>query len=475
MTKKSVKNIQHLKNLTGSIMKQTSKPTEQLQQKDSKHHLHPFTDTKSLNEKGVRVITKGEGIYVWDSEGNRVLDGMAGLWCVNVGYNNQELIDAAHQQMQELPYYNAFFQTTTKAATELSEELAQLTPEGLNHAFFANSGSEANDTIVRMVRRYWDLKGCPDKQVIISRENAYHGSTMAGASLGGMGYMHKQGGLPIPNIVHIQQPYWYQLGKDLSEGDFGLKAAGALETKIKELGVEKVAAFIGEPIQGAGGVIVPPDTYWPEIQRICNKYGILLIADEVICGFGRTGNWFGSDTYNIKPDLMTLAKGISSGYLPISAVMVHDKVADVLIGEGGDFNHGFTYSGHPVAAAVALANIKILKRDKIIETVGNETGPYFQSRLRELLDHPLVGEVRGIGLVAAIELVKDKKTHESFTPAGKVGTICRDHCFENGLIMRATEDSMILSPPLIITKQQIDELMEKVQLCLDLTANEVNL
>ncbi len=456
-------------------MNQTSNSTEQWQKLDSNHHLHPFTDAKSLNRKGVRVITRGEGVYLWDSEGNKVLDGMAGLWCVNVGYNNQELIEAAHRQMQELPYYNAFFQTTTKPATELTAELAKIAPEGLNHAFFANSGSEANDTIVRMVRRYWDLKGRPDRKIIISRENAYHGSTMAGASLGGMGYMHKQGGLPIPDIVHIEQPYWYHLGGDLSAEEFGLKAAKALEDKIRELGENKVAAFIGEPIQGAGGVIVPPDTYWPEIQRICDQYGILLIADEVICGFGRTGNWFGSDTYNIKPDLMTLAKGMSSGYLPISAVMVHDKVADVLIGKGGDFNHGYTYSGHPVAAAVALANIKILKRDKIIDTVGTETGPYFQKLLRELLDHPLVGEVRGVGLVAAIELVKEKKNRELFDPVGKTGNICRDHCFENGLIMRATDDSMILSPPLIITKQQIDELMEKVNMCLDMTARDISL
>ena len=454
-------------------MNHISNTTEQWQQLDSEHHLHPFTDAKSLNAKGARIITRGEGVYLWDSQGNKMLDAMAGLWCVNVGYGRRELIDAAHRQMQELPYYNTFFQTTTMPATELSAALSEITPDGFNHAFFANSGSEANDTVVRMVRRYWDLKGCPDKKTIISRDNAYHGSTMAGASLGGMKYMHEQGELPIPGIVHIEQPYWYHLGGELSPDEFGLKAARALENKIKELGPDSVAAFIGEPIQGAGGVIVPPNTYWPEIQRICDEYGILLIADEVICGFGRTGNWFGSDTFGIKPDLMPMAKGMSSGYLPISAVMVHDRVADVLIEEGGDFNHGFTYSGHPVAAAVALANIEILKRENIIETVGSDTGPYLQKRLRELEDHPLVGEVRGVGLVGAIELVKDKKTRELFDPSGDVGTICRDHCFENGLIMRATGDSMILSPPLIITKKQIDELVEKARDCLDMTARDL--
>ncbi len=456
-------------------MNQISNTTEQWQQLDAQHHLHPFTDSKSLNENGVRVITKGEGAYLWDSEGNKILDGMAGLWCVNVGYGRKELVDVASRQMLELPYYNTFFQTTTMPATELSAALAEITPEGFNNAFFANSGSEANDTVVRMVRRYWDLKGCKAKKTIISRDNAYHGSTMAGASLGGMNYMHELGELPIPGIVHIEQPYWYHLGGDQSPDEFGLKAARALEDKIKELGPETVAAFIGEPIQGAGGVIVPPDTYWPEIQRICDEYDILLIADEVICGFGRTGNWFGSDTYNIRPDLMPMAKGMSSGYLPISAVMVHDRVADVLIEEGGEFNHGFTYSGHPVAAAVALANIEILKREKIVETVGNETGPYLQSRLRELEDHPLVGEIRGIGLIAAIEMAKDKNTRQLFDPSGDAGVICRNHCLNNGLIMRATGDSMLISPPLTLTKGEIDELVEKAGICLDLTAKDLGI
>lgn len=442
---------------------------------DREHHLHPFTDAKSLNDKGVRVIVKAEGVYLWDSDGHKIIDGMAGLWCVNMGYGQSELIEAAHRQMQELPYYNTFFQTTTKPATELASVLAGITPDGFNHAFFAGSGSEANDTVVRMVRRYWDVMGHPDKKTIISRDNAYHGSTMAGASLGGMKYMHEQGELPIPGIEHIMQPYWYHLGEDMFPDEFGLMAAKALEDKIKDLGAKNVAAFIAEPIQGAGGVIVPPDSYWPEIQRICKKYDILLVADEVICGFGRTGSWFGCDTFDIKPDLMSMAKGMSSGYLPISAVMVHDRVADVLIDDGGDFNHGFTYSGHPVAAAVALANIELMKRENIVEKVGKDTGPYFQRRLAELGDHPLVGQTRGVGLVGAIELVKNKETRELFDPSGDVGDICRDHCMASGLVMRATSDSMILSPPLIISKNEIDEVMEKARSCLDKTARDIGM
>ncbi len=447
--------------------------TSRWQELDRRHHLHPFTDTKALNHKGSRIITRASGVYLWDLEGNRILDGMAGLWCVNVGYGRKELADAAYQQMQDLPYYNNFFQTSHPPAVELAALLQEVTPPHLNHVFFTNSGSEANDTVVRMARRYWDLKGKPDKQVIISRENAYHGSTMAGASLGGMKPMHQQGGLPIPGIVHIAQPYWYAEGGDLAPEEFGLQAARTLEDKINELGVDQVAAFIAEPIQGAGGVIVPPDSYWPEIKRICQQYEILLVVDEVICGFGRTGHWFGSDLYDLQPDLMPIAKGLSSGYLPIGGVMVGDTVAEVLIEQGGDFNHGFTYSGHPAACAVAVANIKILQQEKLIERVANDIGPYLQQRWRELADHPLVGEARGLGLLGALELVKNKQTREHFESPGDVGNLCRDLCFQNGLVMRAVEDAMVISPPLIITREQVDELVERARHCLDLTAKEL--
>ncbi len=447
--------------------------TTEWQKLDSQHHLHPFTDYKSLQYTGSRIITRADGIYLWDSEGNKILDGMSGLWCVNVGYGRKELAEAAYQQMQRLPYYNNFFKSTHPPAIALSEMLVKITPPFMNHVFFTNSGSEANDTVIRMVRRYWDLQGKSNKQIIISRENAYHGSTMAGASLGGMKAMHAQGGLPIPGIVHIQQPYWYLEGASLSEDAFGLKAAVALEEKILALGIDSVAAFIAEPIQGAGGVIVPPDSYWPEIKRICDNYGILLIVDEVICGFGRTGKWFGSDYYDLEPDLMTIAKGLSSGYLPIAGVMVSDKIANTLIDKGGDFNHGFTYSGHPVAAAVALANIEILREENIVETVDSITGPYLQKRWLELTSHPLVGQARIIGLMGALELVKDKSKHQRFDKPGNVGTICRDISIDHGLVMRAVEDTMIIAPPLIISKSQIDELIGIVKRSLDITAEKL--
>ena len=439
------------------------------QELDRQHYLHPFTDFKSLHAKGTRIIVKAEGVYLYDSDGNRILDGMAGLWCVNVGYGRRELAEAAYRQMLELPYYNSFFQTAHPPAIDLAKKLVDLTPPQFNHVFFTGSGSEGNDTVVRLVRRYWDLMGQPARKVIVSRENAYHGSTVAGASLGGMAFMHEQGGLPIPDIVHIRQPYWYGEGGDLSPDDFGLAAARALERKIEELGAHRVAAFIGEPIQGAGGVIIPPETYWPEIQRICDRHGILLVADEVICGFGRTGHWFGSDLYGLRPDLMTIAKGLSSGYLPIGGVMVADRVAEVLIDKGGEFAHGYTYSGHPAACAVASVNLTLLQQEDLVRRTREETGPYLRSKWRELAEHPLVGEARCIGLIGALELVRDRKQRTFFDKRGEVGTICRDFCFRNGLIMRAVRDTMIIAPPLVITREQLDELADKAWRCLDLT------
>ena len=441
--------------------------TREWQNLSNDHHLAPFSDFKQLKEVGPRIITHAKGVYLWDSEGHKILDGMAGLWCVAIGYGRDELADAASKQMRELPYYNLFFMTAHPPVLELSKVIAEIAPEGMNHVFFTGSGSEGNDTMLRMVRHYWAIKGKPNKKVIISRKNGYHGSTVAGASLGGMTYMHEQGDLPIPGITHIPQPYWFGEGGDMSPEEFGIWAANQLEEKILEIGVDNVGAFIAEPIQGAGGVIVPPETYWPRIKEILVKYDILFVADEVICGFGRTGEWFGSDFYGLKPDMMTIAKGLTSGYIPMGGLIVRDEVVDVL-NEGGDFNHGFTYSGHPVAAAVALENIRILRDEKIIEKVQAETAPYLQKRLRELNDHPLVGEVRGVGMLGAIELVQDKATRKRYEGKG-VGMICRQFCFDNGLIMRAVGDTMIISPPLVITRDEIDELVTKARKCLDLT------
>lgn len=448
--------------------------TSRWQQLDSNHHLHPFTDYKALKRKGSRIIVRAEGVYLWDSDGNKILDGMAGLWCVNIGYGRDELVRAASEQMECLPYYNNFFQTAHPPGIELSEILARITQPHLNHVFFTNSGSEANDTVVRMVRRYWDVLGKRDKQIIISRDNAYHGSTIAAGTLGGMQAMHQQSVVLLPGVEHIAQPHWYAEGGDMSPDEFGIKAARALAEKIEQLGAEKVAAFIAEPIQGAGGVIIPPVTYWPEVKKICAEHDVLLVADEVICGFGRTGKWFGSDYYELTPDLMPMAKGLSSGYLPIGGVMVSDKVATALVDKGGEFAHGFTYSGHPVAAAVAVENIKIMQRENIVERVAGETAPYFHQKWSELGEHPLVGEARSLGLLAALELVKDKRKREFFDPALEVGNCCRDLCIENGLVIRAVGDKMVASPPLIISKDQIDEMVELAWKCLDLTHRRIS-
>jgi len=447
----------------------------ELQQKDINHHFTPFSDNKELAEQGSRVITRAEGVYIYDEQGNKLLDAMAGLWCVNLGYGRQELVDVATAQMKELPYYNLFFKTTHAPAAKLAEKITSLAPAHMNKVFFTGSGSEANDTVFRMVRRFWDLEGKPTKKTFISRENAYHGSTVVGASLGGMGYMHEQGDLPIAGVEHIEQPYYFKEGGDLSQEEFGIKAAQSLEAKIRELGEENIAAFIAEPFQGAGGVIIPPSTYWPEIKRILAKYDILLVVDEVISGFGRTGEWFASQHYDLKPDLMPIAKGLSSGYLPIGGVIVGDRVADTLIEKGGDFNHGFTYSGHPVAAAVALKNIELIEAEGIVDRVKNDISPYLQKRWQELASHPIVGETRGLGMVAGLELVKDKTSKERIAPECKAGGVCRDYSMANGLIMRPCGDTMIISPPLIISHEEVDELIEKAKKTLDETAAFYNL
>jgi len=450
--------------------------TKELQALDSAHYIHPFTDTAALAKTGSRIIVKGEGVYIWDSEGHKIFDAMSGLWCVNVGYGRKELADAAYAQMMQLPFYNSFFQTTTEPSIRLAQLLVEVTPPQFNRVFFSGSGSEGNDTIVRLVRHYWSCLGQPQKKTIIGRWNGYHGSTMAGASLGGMEGMHQQGGLPIPDVAHIQQPYWFEIGRtqypELSKDEFGIKAASWLEEAILDIGADKVAAFIGEPVQGAGGVIIPPKTYWPEIQRICRKYDVLLVTDEVICGFGRTGKWWGCETFGIEPDLMTFAKGVTSGYVPLGGVMVSDRIGDVVVAHG-DFNHGYTYSGHPVAAAVAIANINILRDEKVVEQVASDTGPYLKKKFEALSEHPLVGDAETCGFMAGLVLVKSKTPLTTFDSSLDVGMVCRGHCFGNGLIMRAVGDRMIIAPPLVTTRAQIDEMMVLIVRCLDLTYDDV--
>jgi putrescine aminotransferase len=443
--------------------------TGNLQQLDQSHHLHPFTDFRDYAQHGGRVFSRAEHIYIYDSNGHKMLDGMSGLWCCNLGYSQQSIIDAVTEQMQQLPYYNNFFQCSNQPAIELAKALVDITEERFNHVFFTNSGSEANDTNLRLVSRYYQLQGRPEKKHIISRKNAYHGSTIAAASLGGMSGMHEQiNGLDY--VHHIEQPHWFEVGPEEDPNDFGVRVARLLEEKIDELGEEKVAAFIAEPVQGAGGVIIPPDSYWPEIQRICDERDILLIADEVICGFGRTGNWFGSETYGIKPDLMTFAKAITNGYQPLGGVMVSDKIAEVLLAHGGEFTHGLTYSGHPAATAAGLATLKILHEGNIIADAANNVAPHFQSRLRELESHPIVGQVRGKGMFAAIELVSDKGSREKLAPESAGAVFCRNTANELGLMVRQTGNAMIMAPPLICNTGEIDALVDMLGQALDKTA-----
>ncbi len=472
--------------MTAPIAPPQSLDTRALQALDSAHFLHPFTDHADLATRGARVIDRAEGVYVWDTDGHRLFDAMSGLWCVNAGYGRRELADAAHAQMMKLPFYNSFFQTTNEPAVRLAARLASLAPAvgpgadgrpgwAFEHVFYSSSGSESNDSNVRMVRRYWDLQGQPQRKVIISRHNAYHGSTMAGASLGGMSGMHAQGDLPLPNITHIDQPYFFENAlPGESEADFGVRAARWLEEKILEVGPDKVAAFIAEPVQGAGGVIIPPATYWPEIQRIVDRYGILLVSDEVICAFGRLGHWFAYEKFGYRPDLVTFAKAVTSGYIPLGGVMVGGRVARTLIEQGGEFNHGYTYSGHPVACAVALANLDLMARENLPGRVKDDTGPYLAQAYAQLADHPLVGAAETCGLVAGLVLVKSKNggpdgRPQRFDPSLAVGMRCRAHCFANGLIMRAVGDRMIVAPPLIVTRADIDTLVALIRKVLDLT------
>lgn len=451
--------------------------TRELRALDAAHVLHPFTDHAALAAKGARVITHAEGIWIWDANGQRILDGMSGLWCVNAGYGRRELADAAYQQMLRLPFYNTFFQTTTEPPVRLAQRLTELAPpvagRRFTHVFFTSSGSEANDTNVRLVRRYWDLMGQPQRKVIISRRNAYHGSTVAAASLGGMAAMHAQGDLPIPGIEHIEQPYYWDLRQPGETPEaFGVRAARWLEDKILAIGPDKVAAFIAEPVQGAGGVIIPPATYWPEVQRIVDQYGILLIDDEVICAFGRLGHWFAYERFGIRPDLVTFAKGVTSGYVPLGGVLVGERVAKVLV-EGGEFTHGYTYSGHPVACAVALANLELMQREALPERVRSDTGPYLAERFATLADHPLVGVTESCGFVAGLILVRDKATLTPFPEDWEVGMLCRQHCFDTGVVMRAVGSRMIIAPPLVMTRADIDTMIGLIRRALDATWDDL--
>jgi adenosylmethionine-8-amino-7-oxononanoate aminotransferase len=452
-----------------------NRQTQDYQALDAAHHIHAFVDQKALNAEGPRVMVRGEGLYLWDNDGNRYLDGMSGLWCTNLGYGRQDLVQAATKQMEQLSYYNMFFHTTHPAVVELSETLFSLLPSHYSHAIYTNSGSEANEVLIRTVRRYWQILGRPEKKVMIGRWNGYHGSTLAATALGGMKFMHEMGGM-LPDIAHIDEPYWYANGAELTPAEFGRRCALQLEEKILELGAENVAGFIAEPFQGAGGMIFPPESYWPEIQRICRQYDVLLCADEVIGGFGRTGEWFAHQHFDFQPDTLSIAKGLTSGYVPMGGLVLSKRIAEALVEQGGVFAHGLTYSGHPVAAAVALANIKALRDEGVVSQVKDDTGPYLQQCLRQVFgDHPLVGDIQGTGLVAALQFAEDKASRKRFANENDIAWRCRTIGFEEGLIIRSTLGRMIMAPALVAGRTELDELVEKTKREVDRTAMELGL
>jgi putrescine aminotransferase len=436
----------------------------ELQDLDRRHHLHPFTDHNAMHQAGTNIAVRGEGCYLIDQNGRRLLDGLAGLWCVNIGYSNQRVIDAVTRQMKELPYYCSFFNTTTEPAIKLAQKLAQLAPGRLNHSIFCNSGSEANDTAIKLIRGYNKLLGRPNKNKILSRTFSYHGVTVATTSLTGLPTCYLPFDLPLPGFIHVPGPYRYGANTGMTHDEYGDWCLAETENVIQREGADTIAAMFVEPIQGAGGVIVPPDGYLTKLRAMLRKHDILFVADEVISGFGRLGDWFASNLWELDPDIMTLAKGITSGYLPLGATMVSDEMVETL-NKGGYLAHGYTYSGHPTPCACALENIAVIEDLKLIETTRDDTGPYFQAKLDALKDHSAVGEVRGCQLIGAIEIKPDglKSSGAPNTLGARAAGIAR----ENGVIVRGIRDLIAMSPPLTITKAEIDQLFDAVKKTLD--------
>lgn len=426
--------------------------------------LHPYTNAIKHREIGPIIIERGEGIYVYDDSGNQFIEGMAGLWSVAVGFNEQRLVDAATQQLKKLPFYHSFTHKTHTPSIKLAEQLVKSTNHTMSRAFFTNSGSEANDTVIKILWYYNNALNRPKKKKIISRQRAYHGVTVATASLTGLAPNHTDFDLPIPQVLHTRCPDFYREGQPgETEEQFAQRLADELEELILSEGADTIAGFIGEPVMGAGGVVVPPKTYWQRIQEVCRKYDVLIIADEVITGFGRLGKMYGSEVFDIEPDMMVLSKQLTSSYLPFAALLINEKIDDVISthsGKLGVFGHGYTASGHPVAAALASENIRIIEEDGLVENAA-KVGKVLQAKLREFQDHPLVGEVRGLGLIAAVELVADKTTRAKFDPAGSVGTKMAQRCHEKGLIVRNIQDTIAFCPPLIITEEQVNDMVAR--------------
>jgi len=440
------------------------------QARDIAYHLHPYTNLSVHEKEGPLVIARGEGIYVFDDAGNRYIEGLGGLFCASLGFSEARLVDAATRQLRTLPFYHVFGGKSNAPGIELAERLIELAPVPMSKVFFANSGSEANDTAVKLVWYYHNAIGKPQKKKIIARLRGYHGVTVAAASLTGLPNNHRDFDLPIAGILHTDCPGYYRYGEaGESEEDFASRCAQSLDAMIQHEGPETVGAFIAEPVMVSGGCILPPRSYFEKVQQVLRKYDILLIADEVICGFGRTGNMFGSETYGLKPDMITMAKQLSAAYQPISAIMINEKIYRAAVAESekiGTFGHGFTYGGHPVAAAVALETLKIYEERSIVDHV-RSVSPRLQDGVRRLGRHPLVGEARGVGLVAGLELVKDKATRETFAPADAVAAYAARRAQAHGVITRGLGDVVNLCPPLIIDQNEIDDLLTRIERALD--------
>lgn len=448
--------------------------TSTLRDDDLASLLHPVTDFKLLRRRGPMIIAEGRGIYVRDDRGKEYIEGMAGLWCAALGYGVPELADAAHEQINRLAYSPLFAGKSHEPAIALARKLKSWAPGIAGKVFFGSTGSDANDTQIKLVRYYNNAIGRPRKKKFISRLRGYHGVTIASGSLTGLPVNHAMFDLPMPGVLHVECPHHYRYAAPgETEEQFATRLAASLEARILEEDPDTVAAFIAEPLMGAGGVILPPRTYFEKVQAVLGRYDILLIDDEVICGFGRTGYRFGAECFGMRPQTMSVAKAMTSGYLPLSAVLIPDDFYEALVepsAANGAFGHGFTYSGHPVACAVALRNLELMEERNVVAHV-KLAGVRFQARLHALGDHPLVGEARGVGLIGAVELVADKAARTPFAPAGRVGLYCSDRCQDQGLIIRNVGDVIAFCPPLVICDSETDELFDRFERALDATAS----
>lgn len=438
---------------------------ETLRRIDQAHHLHPFTDHDDLHRQGTRIIRSASGCTVVDEQGRELIDALAGLWCVNVGYGRKEIADAVYRQMTAVAYYPSFFNTTTEPTILLAGKLAQLAPQGLGHVFFSNSGSEANESALKLIRGYQKLRGTPRKQKIVSRTFGYHGVTLATTSMTGLPSCTDPFDLPLPGFVHVPGPYAYGANNGMTPEQYGEHCLAETERIIRQEDPATIAALFAEPIQGAGGVVVPPEGYLRALRDLCRKHDILFVADEVITGFGRLGAWFASGMWNLEPDLMVTAKGITSGYVPLGATLVRDEIADVL-SRGGYLAHGYTYSGHPTATAAGLANLEIIEKEKLVERVRDDVGPYFQQKLQSLASHPAVGEARGFGLIGALEVVP-RGGRAELTPTTLLGVKAAGLVREEGVIVRGIRDLIAMAPPLIVTREEIDRIFGAIEKGLD--------